>query len=67
MAAVPFERIDAGAPKVASANAILVVDDIVKRFHTPEGPLTAVDRVSLRVRQGEFLVIGTQMLPNLLL
>jgi NitT/TauT family transport system ATP-binding protein len=36
---------------------ILVVDDIVKRFHTPEGPLTAVDRVSLSVRQGEFLAV----------
>ena len=38
---------------------ILVVDDIVKQFDTPEGPLIAVDRVSLSVRAGEFLsVIG---------
>ncbi len=36
---------------------ILVVDDIVKRFDTPEGPLTAVDDVSLSVRQGEFLAV----------
>jgi NitT/TauT family transport system ATP-binding protein len=36
---------------------ILVVDDIVKRFDTPEGPLTAVDRVSLAVRPGEFLAV----------
>ena len=53
------ERIDAGAPKAASANAILVVDDIVKRFETPDGVLVAVDRVSLTVAPGEFLgVIG---------
>ena len=43
MAAVtaPVERIDAAAPKLASADAILVVDDIVKRFETPDGVLTA--------------------------
>jgi NitT/TauT family transport system ATP-binding protein len=44
--------------QAASAGAgILVVDDIVKRFDTPEGPLTAVDRVSLAVRPGEFLAV----------
>src|SRR5215813_6551594 len=38
---------------------ILVVDDIVKRFDTPEGPLVAVDHVSFTVKPGEFLsVIG---------
>jgi NitT/TauT family transport system ATP-binding protein len=36
---------------------ILVVDDIVKQFDTPEGPLIAVDRVSLSVRPGEFLAV----------
>jgi NitT/TauT family transport system ATP-binding protein len=56
---VPLERVDAGVPKAASANAILVVDDIVKRFETPDGVLTAVDNVSLSVAPGEFLgVIG---------
>src|SRR6187397_3014737 len=47
-------------PSNASANdAILVADDIVVRFETPEGPITAVDNVSLMVRPGEFLsVIG---------
>jgi NitT/TauT family transport system ATP-binding protein len=56
---VPLERIDAGAPKAASANAILVVEDIVKRFETPDGVLTAVDSVSLTVAPGEFVgVIG---------
>src|SRR5712692_8190705 len=61
MAAVtaPLERIDAGAPKAAPANAILVVDDIVKRFETPDGVLSAVDHFSLGVAPGEFLgVIG---------
>ena len=53
------ERIDAGAPRGSPANAILVVDDIVKRFETPDGVLVAVDRVSLTVAPGEFLgVIG---------
>src|ERR1700686_1674653 len=36
---------------------ILVVEDIVKQFETPEGPLLAVDRVSLSVRPGEFLAV----------
>jgi NitT/TauT family transport system ATP-binding protein len=58
-ATVPLERIDAGAPKAASAGPILVVDDIVKRFETPDGTLTAVDHVSLSVSPGEFVgVIG---------
>jgi NitT/TauT family transport system ATP-binding protein len=56
---VPFERIDPGAPNVASAQAILVVDDIVKRFETPDGVLTAVDHVSFSVAPGEFVgIIG---------
>jgi NitT/TauT family transport system ATP-binding protein len=46
----------AGAPAAADAG-ILVVDSIVKQFDTPEGPLTAVDRVSLSVRPGEFLAV----------
>ncbi len=59
MAAVPFERIDADAAKLAPANAILTVDDIVKRFETPDGVLTAIDHVSLSVAPGEFVgVIG---------
>jgi NitT/TauT family transport system ATP-binding protein len=36
---------------------ILVVDDIVKRFDTPEGQLTAIEHVSLGVRQGEFMAV----------
>ena len=47
-------------PSNASTNdAILVADDIVVRFETPEGPIIAVDNVSFKVRPGEFLsVIG---------
>jgi len=33
----------------------LRVDNVVKRFETPEGAFVAVDDVSLSVRQGEFL------------
>jgi NitT/TauT family transport system ATP-binding protein len=41
------------------ADAILVVENIVKRFETPDGVLTAIDNVSLTVAPGEFLgVIG---------
>jgi NitT/TauT family transport system ATP-binding protein len=46
----------AGARTPADAG-VLVVDDIVKQFDTPEGPLVAVDRVSLSVRPGEFLAV----------
>jgi len=45
-----------GARTPADAG-ILVVDNIVKQFDTPEGPLVAVDRVSLSVRPGEFLAV----------
>jgi NitT/TauT family transport system ATP-binding protein len=49
---------DRGA-QAAPADAILVVDDIVKRFETPDGALTALDHVSLGVAPGEFVgVIG---------
>src|ERR1700756_1860267 len=59
MAAVQFERVDAVAPKIGAADAILVVDEIVKRFETPDGVLTAVDHVSLSIAPGEFVgVIG---------
>ena len=40
-----------------AGDSILVVDDIVKRFETPEGPLVAVDHVSLQVRPGEFMAV----------
>jgi NitT/TauT family transport system ATP-binding protein len=55
---VPLERAQPGGA-AAPPDAILVVDEIVKRFETPDGVLTAVDHVSLGVAPGEFLgVIG---------
>ena len=43
----------------ASNDAILVADGVVVRFETAEGPITAVDNVSFKVRSGEFFsVIG---------
>ncbi len=36
---------------------ILVVDDVVKSFHTPDGPVVAVDHMSLTVNKGEFVSI----------
>jgi NitT/TauT family transport system ATP-binding protein len=46
-------------PGVDAAEPILRVDGITKQFETPDGPLTAVDNVSLTVSPGEFLgIIG---------
>src|SRR5580698_9643901 len=52
---MPSERVVAGAPQ--AENAILVVDDIVKRFETADGILTAVDHVSFTVAPGEFVAV----------
>src|SRR5258708_23032147 len=53
------KRAAAEAPEAGAGKPILVVDDIVKRFETPDGVLTAVDHVSFTVAPGEFLsVIG---------
>jgi NitT/TauT family transport system ATP-binding protein len=41
----------------ASGDAILVADNIVVRFETAEGPITAVDDISFKVRPGEFVSI----------
>ena len=40
-----------------SPDGILVVDDIVKRFETADGSMTAVDHVSLTVKHGEFMAV----------
>ncbi|GIK78920.1 MAG: ABC transporter ATP-binding protein [Pseudorhodoplanes sp.] len=53
MDAAPAKRIET----LAHEDVILAVENIVKRFPTPEGGLTAVDNVSLSVRQGEFLAV----------
>jgi NitT/TauT family transport system ATP-binding protein len=47
----------AEAPAAQAAHPILVVDDVSKRFDTPEGPLVAVDRISFNVAPGEFLAV----------
>jgi NitT/TauT family transport system ATP-binding protein len=58
-AATPLKRSEGGSARVDRADAILVVDDITKRFETLDGVLTALDHVSLTVAPGEFLgVIG---------
>jgi NitT/TauT family transport system ATP-binding protein len=45
------------SPALAAANALLVVDTLTKAFPTPEGVVTAVERLSISVRQGEFLAV----------
>jgi NitT/TauT family transport system ATP-binding protein len=42
---------------MAAADPILSVENIVKRFETPDGVLTAVDDVSFTVTPGEFLAV----------
>jgi len=44
-------------PLAGSAPAILTVDDIVMRFDTAEGTITALDDVSFTVSPGEFLAL----------
>ena len=52
-------RADSALAREPAGDPILVVENIVKRFATPEGPLTALDDVSLSVRSAEFVgVIG---------
>src|SRR3979411_1520329 len=47
------------SPAETSDDALLVADDIVVRFETAEGPITAVDNVSFTVAPGDFVsVIG---------
>src|SRR3984957_9230768 len=46
---------DAKVPR--PADAILVVDDVSKRFDTAEGPIVAVDHMSFTVAPGEFLAV----------
>jgi NitT/TauT family transport system ATP-binding protein len=42
---------------MATADPALVVENVVKRFETPDGVLTAVDDVSFTVHPGEFLAV----------
>src|SRR5215467_4712182 len=45
------------ASAIGPADAILAVDNVSKRFDTPEGPLVAVDHMSFTVSPGEFLAV----------
>jgi NitT/TauT family transport system ATP-binding protein len=40
-----------------AADSLLVVDTLTKAFPTPEGVVTAIDRLSISVRHGEFLAV----------
>src|ERR1700748_132292 len=55
MVSAAASNLRAEAPR--PADAILVVDDVSKRFDTPEGPIVAVDRISFTVAPGEFLAV----------
>jgi len=56
-ASVLPERAGTAAVQTRPAEPILVVEDIVKRFETPDGVLTAVDHVSFTVAPGEFMAV----------
>ena len=56
IATVVSDRAGAAA-RMRPADPILVIEDIVKRFDTPEGALTAVEHVSFSVVPGEFLAV----------
>ncbi len=49
-------RLDQAA-RAQTAEPVLVVDDIVKSFETPDGIITAVDHISFTVAPGEFLAV----------
>jgi NitT/TauT family transport system ATP-binding protein len=58
MAAIGTQARPAPA-RAPQAEAVLAVEELVKRFETPDGAVTAVDGVSFSIRKGEFLsVIG---------
>jgi NitT/TauT family transport system ATP-binding protein len=44
-------------PQTRAVSAILVVENMVMRFHTGEAPLIALDNVSFDVMPGEFLAV----------
>jgi len=45
------------APRASPSAPLLVADDIVKKFETPDGVMTAVDGMSFDVAAGEFLAV----------
>ncbi len=54
---MPAAPLRSDVPHANAAAPVLVVDDIVKHFETPEGVLTAVDHISFTVAPGEFLAV----------
>ncbi|MGO1077521.1 ABC transporter ATP-binding protein [Inquilinus sp. CA228] len=60
MSLATMARIPSAIPlSAAPTTPVLVVDDVVQRYETREGPIVAVDHMSLDVRPGEFVsVIG---------
>jgi NitT/TauT family transport system ATP-binding protein len=44
-------------PETKTGKPLLVIDDLVKQFATPEGPVVAVDHISFAVAPGEFVAI----------
>ena len=57
--ATALTAVESSGSAAAAGGAILAVDNITKRFETPEGAIIAVDGVSLSVAHGEFVgVIG---------
>ncbi len=54
----PLSSLRRESPAMSAApEPLLVIDDVVKRFETPDGAVTAVDHVSFTVAPGEFLSI----------
>jgi len=57
--ATALTAVESSGSAAAAGGAILAVDNITKRFETPEGAVIAVDGVSLSVAHGEFVgIIG---------
>jgi NitT/TauT family transport system ATP-binding protein len=54
---MPAEGLSRQAMSPKDEHRFLGVDDIVKRFHTPDGVLTAIDHMSLSVAPGEFVAV----------
>jgi NitT/TauT family transport system ATP-binding protein len=52
--AAPSDRV---VPASQTEPAILVVDDLVMRFATNDGGVTALDHISFKVKPGEFLAV----------
>lgn len=54
---VMVAKTDRASTAMPDRQPMLVVDDVVKRFETPDGPVVAVDHMSLTVGEGEFVSI----------